>query len=131
MTKLVHVAVGVIKNTNNQILIAKRADDAHQGGLWEFPGGKIENGESVLDALKREFKEEVDININDAEPLMEIKHDYGDKAVLLDIYLSKDFSGIATGVEGQIIEWVGIDKLDSYSFPEANKAIIKKLQGLH
>lgn len=126
--KVVHVAVGVIKSTDNKILIAKRADDAHQGGLWEFPGGKVEQGEAVLDALKREFKEEVNLEIYNAEPLMEIKHDYGDKIVLLDIWLSKDFSGTASGVEGQQVLWVDIDSLNDYKFPEANKKIIEKLQ---
>ena len=125
--KLVHVAVGVIKDAQNKILIAKRANDAHQGGLWEFPGGKVEPGESVLDALKREFKEEVNLDIHQAEPLMEIKHDYGDKVVLLDIYVSNDFSGTAIGVEGQTVKWVSVDQLSEYDFPEANQAIIQTL----
>lgn len=128
MTKLVHVAVGVIKNQDGQILIAKRAADAHQGGLWEFPGGKVELGESVLDALKREFAEEVKLNIHNATALMEIKHDYKDKSVLLDIWLSDDFSGIAEGAEGQQIKWVDVNELNDYAFPEANKAIVSKLQ---
>jgi len=128
MTKLIHVAVGIIKNTHDQILIAKRAENAHQGGLWEFPGGKVEEAESVFDALKREFEEEVSLEINSAEPFMEIHHDYGDKKVFLDIWLCNDFSGTACGAEGQLIEWVELDRIDRYAFPEANKAIIKRLK---
>jgi len=128
MAKRVHVAVGVIKNSRGEILIAKRAADAHQGGLWEFPGGKVEQGETVLDALKREFKEEVNITIESAEPLMKIEHNYGDKIVLLDIWRCEHFLGEAKGLEGQVVRWVSIAELSDYQFPEANQAIIKTLQ---
>ena len=128
MAKRVHVAVGVVKNSEGKILIAKRAVTAHQCGLWEFPGGKVEQGELVLDALKREFKEEVNITIQTAEPLMTIEHDYGDKVVLLDIWQCSNFLGAAKGLEGQVVRWVSIAELSIYQFPEANQAIIKTLQ---
>lgn len=128
MSKKIHVAVGVIKNAANNILIAKRSAHQHQGDLWEFPGGKVEAGESVFEALAREFREEVNITIHSAEPLLTVSHDYGDKQVLLDIWQSRDFSGDAQGNEDQPIRWVAIDQLDTYTFPEANKAIIEKLQ---
>ena len=74
--EIVHVAVGVIKK-NNAIFICKRADEQHQGGLWEFPGGKVEAGESVFVALKRELIEEVGLTIHSSSQLMVIEHDYG------------------------------------------------------
>lgn len=125
--KIVNVAVGVIKK-NNAIFICKRADEQHQGGLWEFPGGKVEANESVFAALKRELTEEVGITIQSSSQLMVIEHDYGDKCVKLDIHVVSNFSGEAHGAEGQPSEWVNISELTHYDFPAANAEIIEKLQ---
>ena len=126
-TKIVNVAVGVIKK-NNAIFICKRANEQHQGGLWEFPGGKVEASESVFAALKRELIEEVGITIHSSSQLMVIEHDYGDKCVRLDIHVVSNFSGQAHGAEGQPSEWVNISELTHYDFPAANAEIIEKLQ---
>jgi 8-oxo-dGTP diphosphatase len=130
MRTLIHVAVGVVINSQQQILIAKRPDTAHQGGLWEFPGGKIEKGEKVIDALFRELQEEVNLRVTNAEFLMDICHDYGDKQVLLDVWLCKDFVGDAVGNENQEIKWIRFEELRSYTFPSANQAIIDTLLGM-
>ena len=124
--KRVHVAVGVIFNSQGQILIARRHDDAHQGGLWEFPGGKVESDESVCDALARELHEELGINIqaSSCKPLIEIRHDYSDKVVLLDVWTVFEFDGEASGKEGQPLRWVDRSQLSGYDFPAANIAII-------
>ena len=124
--EIVHVAVGVIKK-NNAIFICKRADEQHQGGLWEFPGGKVEAGESVFVALKRELIEEVGLTIHSSSQLMVIEHDYGDKCVKLDVHVVSNFSGEAHGAEGQPSEWVAISELGDYDFPEANADIIEKI----
>ena len=126
-TKVVHVVVGVIKGSQNKILIAKRPAHVHQGGRWEFPGGKVENDESAEDALRRELQEELSIQIKKFCSLRKIRHDYQDKSVLLDIYLVDRFLGDAHGCEGQPIKWVSIDQLKYFSFPEANRAIINML----
>lgn len=125
--KTIHVAVGVIINTSEQILLAKRPLKLHQGGKWEFPGGKVELNETTSEALIRELKEEVNLDVSASHPMMEIHHDYGDKQVFLDIHWVKNFSGIATGAEGQEVLWVEKDDLINYEFPEANKAIITKI----
>lgn len=130
MQSQVHVAVGVIINEQQQILIAKRADHLHQGGLWEFPGGKVESGESIEQALARELEEELGLTVEHCEPLIEVTHDYGDKAVLLDVWLVKHFSGEASGREGQPIQWIPLTKLDDYPFPAANQPIIERLAAL-
>lgn len=127
MKKVVHVAVGILINKHGEVLIAKRPDNLHQGGLWEFPGGKIEPDESALVALKREFKEEVAIDIQEAEPYMEIHHDYDDKAVFLDVWLSRHFTGVAIGLEGQQVLWVSQAMLPEYEFPDANRSIVDKI----
>jgi len=119
-----HVAVGVIRDGQGNILISLRHDTAHQGGLWEFPGGKVESGESVERALARELKEELDISIDEISPLIQIKHQYADLNVLLDVWSVTLFSGIPKGSEGQEIKWVTADQLTDYSFPEANIPII-------
>jgi len=125
--KVVEVAVGVVKHDEN-IFITKRDESQHQGGLWEFPGGKIELGESVSDALARELKEEIGIDVHHSYSLINIEHDYGDKCVKLFIHIVEDFSGEATGLEGQASQWVAINELHKLAFPAANKAIIEALQ---
>ncbi len=125
--KHVEVAVGVIQR-GKQIFISKRSDDLHQGGLWEFPGGKKEPNESIESALRRELDEELGIEVLSQNPLMVIEHDYGDKLVRLDIRIVTDFSGEPHGKEGQLTQWIDIQDLHTLSFPEANKAIIAKLQ---
>jgi len=128
MSVLVHVAVAIITNQQNEVLISLRHKDAHQGGLWEFPGGKVEREESVLDALKREIKEELNILIHSASPFKSIHHQYSDKAVLLDIWLVESFTGKAQGAEGQQIKWQAIKDLNTRGFPAANRVIIHALK---
>ena len=125
--KRINVAVGVIINSQNQILISKRHEHLHQGGKWEFPGGKIESGESTQQALIRELKEEVNLDVNSTKPFMAQSFDYPDKHVYLDIHLVTDFSGNAEGIEGQEIKWVAKTDIRDYQFPDANYVILDKL----
>ena len=119
-----HVAVGVVKNQQGKILISLRHDYLHQGGLWEFPGGKIEAFETAESALVRELKEELDIMAIAITPLIVIKHQYPDLSVELKVYLVDHFSGEAKSREGQLFKWVTADELGDYSFPVANLPII-------
>jgi len=123
--------VGVIWGQSHQVFIAKRADDAHQGGLWEFPGGKLESGELPLAGLSRELEEELGIVVSIAEPLMQQRHDYSDKSVLLDVWQVKAFTGEAHGREGQETRWVSVSELNNYDFPKANSVIIERLLNIH
>ena len=126
MNEIIHVAVAAIV-IDGQVLLAKRPDHLHQGGLWEFPGGKLEPGETVCQALVRELKEELNIEITPARPLITINHDYGDKKVLLDVWMVYDYKGEPRGCEGQDVEWVSISNLRKKTFPAANQAIITAL----
>jgi 8-oxo-dGTP diphosphatase len=125
----VHVAVGVVINSKGRVLISKRHTDSHQGGLWEFPGGKVEAGESVFAALQRELLEELDIHIDEARALLQIKHDYSDKHVLLDVWQVSAFTGVARGREGQPLRWVTLGELPRYRFPAANGPIVAAIMG--
>jgi len=127
MRKRVHVAVGVIHGEDGHILIARRAAKQHLGGLWEFPGGKVEAGESVSEALSRELNEELGIVVGRQSPLCKIRFDYPDKSVLLDVWHVHDFSGEPQGLEGQPLRWVRARELQASDFPEANRAIIRAL----
>ncbi|UOA08735.1 Nudix family hydrolase [Methylobacter sp. S3L5C] len=122
--KVLQVAVGVVKNAQGQVLISLRDKSLHQGGLWEFPGGKIEQGESAKQALIRELKEELAITVITATPLITIKHQYPDLTVQLNVFLVDHFSGNATSCEGQAFKWVNPNDLENHAFPAANQAII-------
>jgi 8-oxo-dGTP diphosphatase len=126
----VHVAVGVVVNRDRQILVARRHDAQHQGGLWEFPGGKVGVDETVLQALKRELLEEVNITVRECAGLMKIHHDYGDKQVLLDVWYVSVYSGEARGCEGQPVRWVSAAELETLEFPAANREILAAVRNL-
>jgi 8-oxo-dGTP diphosphatase len=121
------VAVGVVLDDEGRVLVAQRAQSRHQGGLWEFPGGKIEAGETAVAALARELHEEVGIGVLASEALIEIAHDYADRQVCLEVYRVTRFRGDAHGREGQPLRWVALDVLAELEFPEANRAIIDAL----
>ena len=120
----VQVAVGVITNDQQQVLIAKRRKESPQGGLWEFPGGKIECAEDSYSALCRELREEVGIDVIAAHPLLRLQHDYDDYAVTLFTWRVTHYRGQPLGMEGQPILWVPIETLSQYEFPVANQVII-------
>ena len=126
---IVHVVVGVLLNDNQQVLIALRPVQSHQGGLWEFPGGKVEEGESVECALNREFEEELGLSVLACTELTQIRHEYSDKSVLLDVWRIEKYSGTPKGREGQVIEWRALSKLRAEDFPKANERIIRVLNG--
>ncbi len=118
------VAVGVVKNSLGEVLISLRHDKLHQGGLWEFPGGKVEAEETVGQALARELKEELDITVQAAMPLITINHQYPDLAVQLCVFTVESYSGAVKSCEGQPFLWVNPDDLVNYAFPVANRPII-------
>lgn len=125
----VHVAVAVIER-RGRILIARRPDHAHQGGLLEFPGGKVEPGETVQTALIREIAEETGLKVpeDSLTPVIGIRHDYGDKRVFLDVWHTRDAIGEAEGREGQPVDWLTPEELRDDQFPAANRPIIRALR---
>ncbi len=119
-----HVAAAVITNRKGELLIARRPAERHQGGLWEFPGGKVEPGESVQQALRRELEEELGIRAGEVQPLIRVRHRYARCAVLLDVWRVVNFRGEPFGREGQPVRWVAPDQLMEYPFPAANHPVV-------
>lgn len=126
-TGCLHVVAAAIGNAQGDYLIARRAASAHQGGKWEFPGGKVEPGEDARAALSRELNEELGIRPILSRPLIRIHHAYPDKSVLLDVWHVQSYSGEAYAREGQPLAWVAANALQTYDFPEANRPIITAL----
>jgi 8-oxo-dGTP diphosphatase len=121
----IHVAVGVVFNSQGQVLVALRPQHVDQSGLWEFPGGKVEPGETVEAALARELYEEVGIIPQLAESLLQVPHHYPNKKVWLDVWKITAFQGEAHGREGQQIQWVFPHQLTQLAIPAANLAVVQ------
>jgi len=127
-TVILHVAVAAIQDDQGRVLISKRHDHVHQGGLWEFPGGKLEPGETVPAGLTRELQEELDIRLLRSEPLIKITHHYPDRSVLLDVHRVLAFAGEPKGMEGQPLRWQLPAAMPMAEFPAADRPIITALQ---
>ncbi len=122
------IGVAVIWNADHQILFDRRKPGGKMGGLWEFPGGKVEPGESIAACVAREIKEELGIEISVGESLIAIEHDYTDFKVTLNVHHCEHLSGEPQTIECDEVRWVMPHELDQFTFPEANSVIIKALQ---
>ncbi len=130
MASRIHVAVGVLIDVKDCVLLTRRLKGTHLAGYWEFPGGKVEAGESVQTALARELQEELGTKIGKTVPLMTVSHDYGEKQVLLDVHQIKDWDGEPHGAEGQPLAWVDAASLNEFQVPEANAEIMSRVKAL-
>ena len=107
-TSPVNVAVGILMKANGDVLLGQRPEGKPYAGYWEFPGGKVEEGEAILDALKREFMEELGVQIISAEPWCGVEHIYPHAHVRLHFYISREWSGEPQSLEGQAFAWQGM-----------------------
>ncbi len=122
------MVAGVIFNpAKTSVLVALRKPEQHQGGRWEFPGGKLDEGESLATGLARELLEEIGITVKACEPRTIIEHSYPDKRVRLHFWDVTDFAGNPNGCEGQELRWVRLEELGDLQFPDANQAIVDAL----
>lgn len=128
LTTRLAVAVAAIQRADGRLLLARRAPHQHQGGRWEFPGGKVEPGESYGAALRRELVEELGIEVQQWRPLLHIDYDYPDRQVGLAVALVSAFDGHPQGREGQPLAWVAPQQLHHWSLPAANRPIVTALQ---
>ena len=123
----VSVAVGVLRQ-GDRVLLEKRPDDAHQGGLWAFPGGKVEAGETPVEALVREFREETGLETGGWQPLIDIPWEYGDRSVHLRVFQTGQFSGTPHPHAAADLEWYALDALTQLAMPPANRGIVAALR---
>ncbi|RUR85140.1 hypothetical protein PCC6912_12560 [Chlorogloeopsis fritschii PCC 6912] len=125
------IGVAVIWNDKRQILIDRRPPTGVMGGLWEFPGGKIEPGETIFDCIKREIYEELGIVIEVGEHLITIDHTYTHLRVTLTVHNCCHITGIPQPIECDEFRWVSLDELEQFAFPKANVQIIEALRLQH
>ncbi len=122
------IGVAVITDAQGNILIDRRKQEGLLGGLWEFPGGKIEPGESVEECVSREIKEELGIEIEVGDRLITIEHAYTHFKVTLNVFSCKHLSGEPQPIECDEVKWVTLDEIDEYPFPKANSQIIEAIR---
>ena len=113
---------------NGKLLIAQRPADSHLGGLWEFPGGKCEPGETFEQCLVREMREELGVEISVGEMFEEIRHDYPEKSVHLKFFLCRLLSGEPQPLDCAALKWVEKPQLDAHDFPAADAQLLEKLK---
>ncbi len=127
-TRSIHVVAAVIIDARGRILLNRRTGNSDMAGLWEFPGGKREPGETSEQALVRELREELGIEAEVGEWLMDVPQLYPDKRLRLEVRMVRDWKGTARGREGQAITWVAPDKLSRYSMPPADLPVVAALR---
>jgi 8-oxo-dGTP diphosphatase len=128
----VHVVAGVLTDARGRILLARRTAGRDLAGAWEFPGGKLEPGETAFQALDRELHEELGIRIHSMEPLIAVAQAYNDKRIVLDVYRVTRFSGKPHDREKQALAWSPPEKLCTYPMPPADRPVVAALtQPLH
>ena len=122
-----HVVVGIAMDDEARLLVDQRPHDKDYGGQWEFPGGKIESGESAFYALVREWREEMGVIVREAEYLFAFTHRYQDTQVALDVWRVIHFDGHPDALEGQVLRWVDIRTLKTLNFLEGNRQLLRRL----
>jgi 8-oxo-dGTP diphosphatase len=128
MAAPIQVAAAVI-DSGDLYLITRRKAGTHLAGLWEFPGGKCEEGESLKDCLRREVREELGIEITDPVPFQTVRHDYPEKSVELHFFRCTIKAGTAQVLGCDDLKWVTAKELATFEFPPADRTLVKALQG--
>ncbi len=129
MTKLVLVVACALLDPDNRVLISRRPPDKSMAGLWEFPGGKVEDGESPEDALIRELAEELGVRVTKPclAPLTFASHDYESFHLLMPLFVCRRWTGMARAREGQTLRWVRPSSLRDFPMPPADEPLISSL----
>jgi 8-oxo-dGTP diphosphatase len=121
------VVAAVIRDEKGRVLLTQRPQDRHMGGLWEFPGGKIDDGEGPAEALLRELDEELGLAAEVGQPLTFAIHEEPGLRILLLFFNARILSGVPSAREGQAVEWASPSELHSYPTPPADAEIVRRL----
>jgi 8-oxo-dGTP diphosphatase len=121
------VVAGGLFDATGRVLIAQRPPGSHMAGRWEFPGGKIDNGESELQALRRELTEELGIKLIAAELMLQLTHEYPERRVELSMWLVTAYEGEPLSLDGQALKWVKPAHLPHEDLLEADRPIVAAL----
>ncbi len=124
----IRVVAAALFDSGGRVLITDRPAGKHMAGRWEFPGGKIAAGETEPQALQRELKEELGIEVLAARPVLEITHEYPDRRVELSMWVVDRYLGEPRGLDGQSLKWVGLEQLSHEDILEADRPFIGALQ---
>jgi len=123
----IRVVAGALFDPQGHVLIAQRPPGTHMAGRWEFPGGKIDAGETELEALRRELREELGVTLRDAERLLELSHDYPERRVEISMWRVTSYSGVPRSLDGQALKWVDPRDLEREDLLEADRPILAAL----
>jgi 8-oxo-dGTP diphosphatase len=123
----VRVVAAVLRDASGRVLIAQRPAGKHMAGYWEFPGGKVAAGESGEQALRRELAEELGVSLRRCHPLLQLRHDYADRVVELDVFVVDEYGGEPSGLETQALKWVLAAELGAQALLPADRPIIEAL----
>ena len=126
----IHVVAGIIweQGARRRFLIAQRQQGKHLQGYWEFPGGKLEAGESPRQALQRELQEEINIQPTRVSPYMRVYYRYPERNVLLDTWMVEAYRGELAAGEDQLLRWIEVSQAADYQFPPADLPIIEAIR---
>jgi 8-oxo-dGTP diphosphatase len=130
MNGVVRVVAGVLRDSDGRILISQRPAGKHMAGYWEFPGGKIAPGESGEQALARELTEELGVSLQRCHPLLQLRHDYTDRVIELDVFVVDDYCGEPRNREAQALKWVAASELGMQALLPADRPIIDALNSM-
>ncbi len=132
MTKIILVAACALIDRDGRILIAQRPEGKSMAGLWEFPGGKVENGETPEEALVRELKEELDVDTEEAclAPIAFASHAYDDFHLLMPLFVCRKWQGLPKPAEGQKLAWTKVQDITKYEMPPADIPLVAQLRDL-
>lgn len=121
------ISIAIVQNEHKKLLISRRQKGQHLAGKWEFPGGKVDQGEAIEIAMLRELKEEVGLTATQYNLFDSLIFQYDEVHLSLHFYLVTAYQGQAASLEGQQIKWVTAAELSQYDFPKANLTVINKL----
>jgi len=126
----IHVVAAIIweQGDSQRFLIAQRQKGKHLQDYWEFPGGKLEVGESPRQALQRELQEEISIRLTHASPYMRVYYRYPGRNILLDTWMVEEYRGDPAPAEQQLLRWIDVSQTDDYRFPPADIPIIQAIK---